>query len=189
MRTRDKVEHLFDEGFGVNETARILGISPGTVSYHKRRLGFPMQTGCNRRYDWAAVQLHYDAGHSARECCKHFGCSSQTFHEAMQRGAIVCRPRAMPLHALLTAGPRSRKNIKDRLIAAGVKEHRCEECGISRWRDRALSLCLHHVNGDRHDNRLENLALLCPNCHSQTPNFGSKNRRRPTDYSSSPSVG
>ena len=40
-----------------------------------------------------------------------------------------------------------------------------------------LSLCLHHINGDRHDNRLENLELLCPNCHSQTPNFGSKNKR------------
>jgi 5-methylcytosine-specific restriction endonuclease McrA len=36
------------------------------------------------------------------------------------------------------------------------------------------------VNGNRHDNRLENLRLLCPNCHSQTPNFGAKNwRRRP----------
>jgi hypothetical protein len=51
---------------------------------------------------------------------------------------------------------------------------------MNRWRERPLSLCLHHVNGERHDNRLENLVLLCPNCHSQTPNFGSKNcRRRP----------
>jgi 5-methylcytosine-specific restriction endonuclease McrA len=41
-----------------------------------------------------------------------------------------------------------------------------------------LSLALHHVNGNKHDNRLENLALLCPNCHSQTPNFGVKNRAR-----------
>ena len=74
----------------------------------------------------------------------------------------------------------SRNNIKQRLIAAGLKQNRCEECGISRWRERPLSLCLHHVNGERHDNRLENLVLLCPNCHSQTPNFGSKNcRRRP----------
>ena len=57
---------------------------------------------------------------------------------------------------------------------------RCEQCGIARWHRRPLSLCLHHVNGERHDNRLENLVLLCPNCHSQTPNFGSKNwRRRP----------
>ena len=88
----------------------------------------------------------------------------------------------MPLNKLLAANqPRGRNNIKQRLIAAGVKPNRCEQCGTNRWHMRPLSLCLHHVNGDRHDNRLENLVLLCPNCHSQTPNFGVKNhhRRRP----------
>jgi Zn finger protein HypA/HybF involved in hydrogenase expression len=83
----------------------------------------------------------------------------------------------MPLEKLLMPTPRSRKNIKERLITAGIKRNECEKCGISRWRKRSLSLCLHHINGDRHDNRLENLELLCPNCHSQTPNFGSKNKR------------
>jgi predicted HNH restriction endonuclease len=40
-----------------------------------------------------------------------------------------------------------------------------------------LSLCLHHINGINNDNRLENLAVLCPNCHSQTENFAGRNRR------------
>jgi 5-methylcytosine-specific restriction endonuclease McrA len=40
---------------------------------------------------------------------------------------------------------------------------------------------LHHVNGDGRDNRLENLQLLCPNCHSQTDNFAGRNVRRNTD--------
>lgn len=165
----------------MTETARLLGLAKSTVSYHKRRIGLPMKTECNRRYDWAQVQRFYDEGHSARDCCRHFGCSAKSFHDAMKRGAIVCRPRAMPLDNLLINGPRSRKNVKERLIAAGIKEPRCEECGIAaRWRERPLSLCLHHLNGKRHDNQLENLVLLCPNCHSQTPNFGSKNcRRRP----------
>jgi hypothetical protein len=95
------------------------------------------------------------------------------------RGDIVQRPYPMPFEKLLAADtPRNRNHVKLRLLAAGLKRNRCEQCGIARWHKRPLSLCLHHVNGDRHDNRLENLVLLCPNCHSQTPNFGSKNWRR-----------
>jgi hypothetical protein len=60
---------------------------------------------------------------------------------------------------------------------SGIKVNLCETCGINEWRGVPLSLSLHHVNGDRHDNRLRNLRLLCPNCHSQTPNFGSRNKR------------
>ena len=169
---------MLELGKGVNETARLLGLTSATVCYHKRKLGYSMDGRCRTRYDWAEIQRYYDEGHSARDCCRHFGCSAKTFHEATKRGAIVCRPLAMPLHELLASVPRSRRNIKDRLIAAGIKRNECEQCGIDRWRDQALSLCLHHVNGDRHDNRLENLQLLCPNCHSQTPNFGVKNRYR-----------
>ena len=57
--------------------------------------------------------------------------------------------------------------MRDGLLGAS-----CAECGISEWRGRPLSLELHHVNGNGHDNRLGNLQLLCPNCHSQTETFG-----------------
>ena len=83
----------------------------------------------------------------------------------------------MPLDELLIADAEGRNNIKRAPDRSRHQAQRCENCGISRWRERSLSLCLHHINGDRHDNRLENLQLLCPNCHSQTPNFGSKNKR------------
>jgi hypothetical protein len=46
--------------------------------------------------------------------------------------------------------------------------------GLSEWRGQPLPLELHHVNGDRHDNRVENLQLVCPNCHSITPNWGGR---------------
>jgi hypothetical protein len=181
METRQKVRAQLEAGKGVNEIARLLGINPATVSYHKRKLGFPMEDSCAVRYDWEAIQLYYDAGHSVRSCMKQFGFSLGAWTFAVRRGAVVARPKALPLDELLAADtPRSRNNVKQRLIAAGLKRNRCEECGIKSWREHPLSLCLHHVNGERHDNRLENLALLCPNCHSQTPNFGSKNcRRRP----------
>ena len=57
-----------------------------------------------------------------------------------------------------------------KVTASGrVKDGQREECGVSEWLGEPLSMALHHVNGDGSDNRLENLRLLCANCHSQTP--------------------
>jgi len=160
---------------GVKEIARMLALNPSTVSYHKTKLGYPPNRRCATRYDWAAIQAYYDEGHTRRECQKRFGFSHSAWYDAVLRGDILQRPYPLPFDELLAANtPRNRNHIKLRMLAAGLKQNQCEECGISRWRNRALSLCLHHINGDGHDNRLENLRLLCPNCHSQTPNFGSK---------------
>ena len=103
-----------------------------------------------------------------------FGFSACSWADAAKRGVIKPRPKALPLSEFLAGPRRNRSHIKRRLIAAGLKENRCEQCGISEWENKPLSLALHHVNGDGRDNRLENLVLLCPNCHSQTPNFGVK---------------
>lgn len=58
--------------------------------------------------------------------------------------------------------------LKKRLIAEGIKEYKCEKCGITEWCNEPITLELHHINGNHYDNRLENLQILCPNCHSQT---------------------
>lgn len=69
--------------------------------------------------------------------------------------------------------------LKKRLIEAGLKEDRCEECGIgNEWNGKPLTLQVHHINGNHRDNRIENLQILCPNCHSQTENYGSKNIKK-----------
>ena len=68
--------------------------------------------------------------------------------------------------------------IKQRLIRAGILENRCEECGLTDWRGKPLSIQIDHINGIKDDHRRENLRMLCPNCHSQTETFGSRNRNR-----------
>ena len=64
-----------------------------------------------------------------------------------------------------------------RLVSEGVKEWKCECCGLTEWNGQPIPLELHHIDGDRSNNTKENLQILCANCHSQTENFrGKKNR-------------
>jgi hypothetical protein len=74
---------------------------------------------------------------------------------------------------------RTSQSIMKRLIRNGYKEYKCEnpECGISEWHGNPITLQVHHINGEHDDNRLENLQILCPNCHTQTDNYARHNNR------------
>ena len=91
------------------------------------------------------------------------------------------KPRR-PLYEVLTKNNDYQSfKLKKRLFLAKLKKPKCEICGWAKTStDGRLPLELDHINGDRHDNRLQNLRILCPNCHSLQSTHRGKNRRRPS---------
>ena len=65
-------------------------------------------------------------------------------------------------------------HLKERLFEEGLKEKVCECCGRSEWLGQPIPLELHHINGAKSDLRIENLQILCPNCHAMTDNYRGK---------------
>ena len=68
----------------------------------------------------------------------------------------------------------SSHKLRLKLLQDQVKEWRCERCSKTTWLGEPIPIELHHVNGDRFDNRIRNLQLLCPNCHALTDNHAGK---------------
>jgi hypothetical protein len=82
---------------------------------------------------------------------------------------------AKPLSEILQKGIVFQSfKLKRRLFAEGLKEKRCEMCLNIEWLGKLIPLELDHVNGDSADNRIENLRVLCPNCHAQTETYRGK---------------
>jgi predicted transcriptional regulator len=180
LPTRDRVEALLGRGMTQAQIGRELGLTKSTVAYHVRRLGRRADPRFVRRYDWNEVQRAIDEeGFSMAECRRRFGFCAETWYRAVQSGEIVPRPHLIPIQALLVVGRQatSRTHLKQRLIAEGLKENKCEQCGLVDWRGQSIALELHHTNGDGEDNRLVNLEILCPNCHAQTSTWGGRNKK------------
>jgi hypothetical protein len=89
----------------------------------------------------------------------------------------ISHKRKSPLEILVLRNNDKREKhslLKRALLEIGV-EYKCNICKIDKWLDKDISLDIHHKNGNWSDDRRENLEFLCPNCHSFTDTFRSKN--------------
>ena len=75
--------------------------------------------------------------------------------------------------------------LKQKLIRDGIKEAKCEICGLSRWLGQEIPLELHHIDGNHYNNNLDNIQIICPNCHALQPgNSGANIKGEYTNWQS-----
>lgn len=136
----------------------------------------------------AEIRKAVAEGASKRSIFKRLKCNNETLDRALivlgieykgNRGGkgYKVATNKKPLEKFLKIGSGATiKRLKPRLIEEGLKRARCESCMRITWQGHPIPLDLHHKNGDSKDNRLENLELLCPNCHRMTENWGTRNK-------------
>lgn len=115
-----------------------------------------------------------------KRCIKQLGLDISHFTGAAwnqgSRYTPVQPPKPLEQILVENSSWTSSYHLRNRLLKEGYKEYKCECCGRTKWLDRPIALELHHINGIKDDLRLENLQILCPNCHAFTDNYRGKNR-------------
>ena len=96
----------------------------------------------------------------------------QQAKKGQYKGGLVYREA---MYYIQNNVPIQSHKLKIKLIRDGLKKNECEICGLNVWQGKELPLELHHINGNHYDNNLNNLQILCPNCHSIQGNNTSKN--------------
>lgn len=125
---------------------------------------------------------HADRGgnyRAAKETAQELNLTSEHMTgQGWNLGYMVPKP-ARPLEEILVENSKARSShLRVRLIKEKIFEKKCYKCNNTEWMGQPVPLELEHINGNHRDNRIENLTLLCPNCHAQTDTYRGKNQKR-----------
>lgn len=142
--TEEQFIEAVEKSYSYSEVCREIGISPkgGNLNTVKKKI----------------EQLDLDASHFTGQRWNK-GKTSET-HPSIKKKDTS--------EILVENSGWSSSNIRNRLLKEKLKEAKCECCGRSEWMGVPIPLELHHINENHYDNRLENLLILCPNCHALT---------------------
>jgi hypothetical protein len=104
--------------------------------------------------------------------------TSHWLGQAYLRGKSHSYRPPRPLDQILRVGTRVKTSqLKKRLIRAGLLDAVCSSCGLTEWLGKSIPLELDHIDGDNENNGIENLRIVCPNCHALTPTYRGKNTK------------
>jgi hypothetical protein len=158
MRTKRYTEQEFIEAVKQNQSIRAV----------LKQLGLKPAGGNYKALQWRVKQLNLDTSHWTGQGHlkgKHnYWVPKRTLEDILVKDSTYT----------------SSYGLKNRLLEEGWLERRCYCCGGTDWLSKPIPLELEHRNGDTFDNRIENLSLLCPNCHALTPTYRGKNKGRVT---------
>ena len=127
-------------------------------------------------------------GKTKAQMARELGCNPKTINPVLERlgleyagnrgckGLSKSNGHELPLLEYLEKSIDIQSNkIRKKLLEEGYKEYRCECCGLTEWLEGPIPLELHHKDGNRFNNDLDNFQLLCPNCHAKTDSYRGKN--------------
>lgn len=196
----EAIRNMLASGRNYTQIREAMGCSKGTIAHHARGLGMPRKRYSRMRLDEANLRDLAASCASVSEMMRRSGTLVGGGSHASIKSALLKYGIAIPNGHNVNRGPRyvppvilvaRRQKVIDsltvRAAAVGtdalkkslfryeIKEKRCESCGITEWMGRPAPLELHHLNGVRLDNRLENLQILCSNCHALTETYCGRN--------------
>lgn len=135
----------------------------------------------------AEIEQWIKEGQSKAYMARQLNCNPKTINPILERlgltysgnmsgkGLSKNRSKLTLMEYLATSKDIQSNKVRIKLLEEGLKEHQCECCGLTTWLDNPIPLELHHKDGNRHNNTIENFALLCPNCHAFTESYRGKN--------------
>lgn len=118
-----------------------------------------------------------EANQSKAFMCKELQCKQDTLNAYLKKMGIEYKgnqggkgikvdPKYKTAKEYIQSSCIKSSKLKDKLIRDGIKINCCECCGLTQWQGVELVLELHHKDGNHYNNNLNNLVILCPNCHS-----------------------
>ena len=129
------------------------------ISENRSKAYMARELGCNPKTINPLLErlgIQYNGNQSGKGCTKKHDC--MLLEEYLEKSQDI-----------------QSNKVRIKLLNEGLKEHKCECCGLTTWLNKPIPLELHHKDGNRYNNVLENFELLCPNCHAFTDSYRGKN--------------